>query len=219
MDEKITIDSFNFYKESLYYLCNLLIPNLEYYLQEEGRYYGRVKSYLDSIKLAEKNGKEKIDDTNTIHYGKVVSLVKNQIKRDFQRLSKRRMSCADRIIILMRWILKIIDFVPSEDFKFEKESQTYAKILEHLYDNIRNKSKKDTFKVLTKTIERIMNGGEYGNSIVLSIDLVNTGFKKDLEGKRKKKEFQLDNSLEIFSEENSDVLAEVNLMTKKEEGD
>jgi len=64
-----------------------------------------------------------------------------------------------------------------------------------------------------------MNGGEYGNSIVLSIDLVNTGFKKDLEGKRKKKEFQLDNSLEIFSEENSDVLAEVNLMTKKEEGD
>ena len=219
MDEKITIDSFNFYKESLYYLCNLLIPNLEYYLQEEGIYYGRVKSYLDSIKLAEKNGKEKIDDTNTIHYGKVVSLVKNQIKRDFQRLSKRRMSCADRIIILMRWILKIIDFVPYEDFKFEKESQTYAKILEHLYDNIRNKSKKDTFKVLTKTIERIMNGGEYGNSIVLSIDLVNTGFKKDLEGKRKKKEFQLDNSLEIFSEENSDVLAEVNLMTKKEEGD
>lgn len=32
MDEKTTIDSFNFYKESLYYLCNLLIPNLEYYL-------------------------------------------------------------------------------------------------------------------------------------------------------------------------------------------
>lgn len=32
MNENKTIDSFNFYKESLYYLCTLLIPNMEHYL-------------------------------------------------------------------------------------------------------------------------------------------------------------------------------------------
>ena len=150
MDEKITIDSFNFYKESLYYLCNLLIPNLEYYLQEEGRYYGRVKSYLDSIKLAEKNGKEKIDDTNTIHYGKVVSLVKNQIKRDFQRLSKRRMSCADRIIILMRWILNLIK---KNKIKAAEAFILYRKKREEIRDEKSWLTKEITKKLNAKDVE------------------------------------------------------------------
>lgn len=147
----------------------------------------------------------------------MVFLIKNQIKRDFQRLSRRKMSCADRIIIMIRWILKIIDFIPSENFKFEKESLTFARIIEHLYDNIRNKSKKDTFKVLTKLIEKIMNNGEYGSSMALSIDLINTGFKKDSEGKRKKKEYTLNNSLEILSQRSSIILSEIDL--NKKEGD
>lgn len=118
---------------------------------------------------------------------------------------------------MIRWILKIIDFIPSENFKFEKESLTFTRIIEHLYDNIRNKSKKDTFKVLTKLIEKIMNNGEYGSSMALSIDLINTGFKKDSEGKRKKKEYTLNNSLEILSQRSSIILSEIDL--NKKEGD
>lgn len=168
------LDSHTVYKEALYYICTLLIPNMEYYLEEEGRYYGRVKSYLDSIKLAKSQGEELITDQDKQNYGKILSIIRGQIKKDFSRLGNRRMSCADRIIIIIRWLLKIVDFIPLENYKFQKQALTFSRIIEHLFDNIRNHSKKDVFNNMTKLIERAINNGEFSDTVLLSINLVNS---------------------------------------------
>lgn len=213
-----SLDSHTSYKEALYFIVTLLLPNMEHYLEEEGRYYGRVKSYMDSMKLAKSQGDEKINESDKIHYGKILSVIRTQIKKDFNRLGNRKMSCADRIIIMSRWILKIADFIPKDDYKFQRELTTFSRVLEHMYDNIRNHSKKDNFHVLTKLIERAINNGEYSEKSLLSIDLINEGLRKTRDDDNKRKKKLIIKTEKAILKEDQKLMKEIDF-NKEEEGE
>lgn len=206
------LNSHTVYKEALYYACTMLIPSLEHYLGEEKRYYGKVKSYLDSIKGAKESGEQKMTDSDKDIYGKVLGLIRIQIKKDFMRLGNRRMSCADRIIIICRWILRIVEIIPDdpEGYKYQKESGTFSRVLEHMFDNIRNNSKNDKFTNLTKLIERSINNGEIGNISLLSIDLINSGLRNRYNDPRKKKELKIKKE-KIIKSETKKLIGEIDL--------
>ena len=89
-------------------MADFIMADLRGYLVEEDRYFGIMKSYMKSIADAYSSiyGDPDIDEE---YFGKILSIHKPMLKREFQRLVyNRKLSKADSCITLLHKIYEIV---------------------------------------------------------------------------------------------------------------
>lgn len=165
------------YATGLLRLLQFLFCDLNELLEKEGRRFGIVLSYLNSIYRTY----QKVEFNNMSDYNKIIYLLKPIIIRSYKRLCKRKVSEADSVIVLIKKILEIIDDLP--EYKYNKEVKTLMKIITKLFDNIRNRNKNTSLNLLIGFIQTNMESGEVGKYELDHISLIEPETKKvKLEG-------------------------------------
>jgi hypothetical protein len=145
------------YASGLTRLVEYMLVDLNDLLEKEGRRFGIVLSYLDSIyQECQKMTLDNDDETSE----RIIYLFKPLILAEHKRLTKKHLSKADSVITLLRKLLEIIQNVT--DFPYQKEIDSLKKIVDKLWDNIRNKSKLTSLENFEKTITDFMEEGVIG---------------------------------------------------------
>jgi hypothetical protein len=145
------------YASGLTRLVEYMLVDLNDLLEKEGRRFGIVLSYLDSIyQECQKMTLDNDDETSE----RIIYLFKPLILAEHKRLTKKHLSKADSVITLLRKLLEIIQSVT--DFPYQKEIDSLKKIVDKLWDNIRNKSKLTSLENFEKTITDFMEEGVIG---------------------------------------------------------
>ena len=156
---KQTVDEMT-YALGLLDIVDFLFVDMQQLLKEENRCFGIVKSYIHSISEAYRKINEGVGEDKIEIYGKILYLFKPLLRKEYKRLVERRLSPADADIGIMRKILSIIEEVP--DFVHKRELKTIKKVIDKLWENIRNRSKKDNFFNLANQIKTYMSKGQIG---------------------------------------------------------
>lgn len=142
-------------------IVEFLYIDLQGLMKREDRCFGIVKSYFNSISDAYGKIHEGENDLVLIDkFGKILYLFKPILKREFKRLVERGLSPADSNICIMRKLLGIIE--ECQELSCKKEAKTIKKIIDKLWDNIRNYAKKDSLYNLANTIKTYILKGTIG---------------------------------------------------------
>lgn len=159
------------WKKGLTVVCNPLRTELINFLTDEGRYYGKVKSFMNNIKDALSDILSGITPEELDKYERVLGVIKNTLYKEFRRLGRRRLSPADRTIILFKKILDLSEDIPSDDAKYERGIRTMKKVITKLFDNIRNPGKNDSLYALTELIQSSVESERWCKFRINSLDL------------------------------------------------
>lgn len=171
------------YKEGIFDVCTYLLSEMKVFLEIENRYYGRVKSYMNNIRDAVKDSEKKTNEEDFDTYGRILYILRPQIYKDFSRLGKKKLSPADRIIVIIHKILSILESIDLQDeiFKYEREARIINKVITKMYDNIRNRGKEDSLYYLTDLIIQSISQERFGKKIYDQLDLISIEFPKPKE--------------------------------------
>lgn len=183
------------YASGLTRLVEYMLVDLNDLLEKEGRRFGIVLSYLDSIyQECQKMTLDNDDETSE----KIIYLFKPLILAEHKRLIKKHLSKADSVITLLRKLLEIIQSVT--DFPYQKEIDSLKKIVDKLWDNIRNKSKLTNLENFEKTIIDFMEEGvigKYGAEKFSILEEEEKRCRKPLEGNSVMVEMEQGKVLEV----------------------
>lgn len=145
------------YKECIFDLTGYFYFDLIKFLKEENRFHGIVRSYFSKISREVSKADKKTDEDLIEIMSKSLYDFRGYIYSDFKRLRQKRLTPADSLITMLRKYFSFIDSDP--DFIYQEEFITIKDIIEKLYLNIRNQSKKDPFynttSFLSKTEESV----------------------------------------------------------------
>jgi hypothetical protein len=168
------------YASGLTRLVEYMLVDLNDLLEKEGRRFGIVISYLDSIyQECQKMVLDNDDSTSE----RIIYLFKPLIITEHRRLVKKHLSKADSVITLIQKLLEIIQDV--QDFPYQKEITSLKKIIGKLWDNIRNKAKYTNLDFLEETIKDFMEEGVVGKYAAEKFSILEEEekrLKKPLEG-------------------------------------
>ena len=142
------------WKEGLLDVCDFLYTEMIVFLKEENRYFGKVKSYMNNIKDALRRCCLGATQSEIDTRGRVLNQIRGAIYSEFKRLGNRRLSTADRVIVIFRKILELnYRIEPETEFRFSREMGTMKKVIDKLFDNICLKSKNDSLWKLSTVIQ------------------------------------------------------------------
>lgn len=163
MEKEINITQ---YQEGIFDICEFLIVELTEFLKEEGRYKYRMLDYIKSIR-DEFNKAHEVETEEDINiYGRVLYVINRSIIKDYQRLRIRRLSPADSVLCIILKLINVSESLEGEN-RFTEEQTNVKKIIQKLYDNIRNKSKYDHLWKIENTIRESVEIKKWGT---LSLD-------------------------------------------------
>ncbi len=146
------------YVSGLLYLSRNLFYELKDELAEEKRFFGIVLTYNRTLQSAYTTLFDEVTDEEEDVYQRIIYLYKQIIVKEHKKLTRRGLSRADAIIVLINKILDIIGEVPSlQEYPNKKEYIKIKKVIDKLYDNIRNRSKKSKLYTLTNWIKKLMD--------------------------------------------------------------
>jgi hypothetical protein len=89
--------------------------------------------------------------------------------REFSRLKRKRLSEGDCVILIIRRLLLIIE--ECHEYSHKKELKTILKIINKLFNNIRNKGKKDVMYNFSNQVKILKNSGNVGKYTLDKLDL------------------------------------------------
>ena len=140
------------WKEGLMDVCGFLRIEMIQFLKDEGRYYGVVKSFLNNLRDSLEHQESKTTPEEIEKYGRVLNLIKSSLCNEFRRLGRRRLSPADRVIVMYKKILELIDEIQVDNFRYHREISTMKRVIGKLWGNIRNNGKNDSLFALSELI-------------------------------------------------------------------
>lgn len=177
-DKKQTVDK-SVYFEGVLDITSYLFLELWKFMKEENRYFGIIPTYEREVAedIEKFNESVKLEDIEI--YGKILYLFKPLLIKDFKKLCAKHLSKADAVIVLLH---KLIDILRKEDK--ENRAERIQKIVEKLYNNIRNNAKKMLLPILTSSIDYYMRMGWVGKCATyeIYIEEERTVKKEPLEG-------------------------------------
>ena len=159
------------YCEGLLDICQFLHCELEYFLTCDGRFHGAAKTFWWNMKDAWIRMNTNVSEDDIEIYGRILAVLRGTVCKEFVRLKFRRLSEADRIILLIRRLLEIARENCPEDFRFTKELNSAYKANNRFYDNIRNTGKKDSMYLFSSKVRNFLCEGKCGNHTVDDISL------------------------------------------------
>lgn len=151
------------YMDGIFDIIQWLVCDLETYVKDEGRYFGIMPTYFkDMRKIISSFNTGCTEDLCDI-YGKIFYLFKPIIINEFMRLGIKRLSNADRIIVIMK---KILDMLEEEGTNRNHEKLKNFKdlnsIITKMFDRIRNNNKKTNLRLLINTFKQYIDLGKVG---------------------------------------------------------
>lgn len=166
------------YLDGLLDITQTLVLELEKLLDTEGRKFGIMISYLDSMFEAFTKAEEGVEESTYEIYEKILYLYKPLILKEYRKLRRRNLSKADCIIVILKRVLEVITEKP--DWEHVKNARTIHKIVTKLFDNIRNTGKKASLSSLTGYIENYLDLGVVGKYRLdhISIEEEETKYQK-----------------------------------------
>ncbi len=168
----------SFVKEGILDICQYLRLELISFLQEEGRYKGRVLSYMNNLGTIFKQMNAEVTLADTKVYNQILYRLRPQIYSDFKRLSRKKLSMADRIIVIMVRILEYSKNIKTPDFRFSREQDSVLRVIMKMYDNIRNKGKLDALYSMKRLVENTIYSGQIPEKECWRLNLIDIGHPK-----------------------------------------
>ena len=141
-------------------LLGFLINDLEKFLDQEGRYYGIMVTYVHKTREILKNIRPELEEGDDIIWKQIIFLYKPVILKEYKKFLKRNVTRADAIICITRKILEII-LTYAEDDLFEKFNNIYI-IFNKMYANIKNKGKEYSLPLLCSVVDGSIEEGLVG---------------------------------------------------------
>ena len=161
-DKKYEIDD-QLYLLMLFKAIHHLYLELQSLMEKEGRKFGIVISYFNSIDKASSFIDIPIENDLS---GNVLYLLKPVFRSEYNRLINKKLSPADADICILNKLLSIIG--EKTEFAYNREVKTISKIINKLYTNIKTYSKKDPLFFMGDLIRRCINEktiGKYSSDI------------------------------------------------------
>lgn len=149
------------YINGLVRICRFLIEDLSYYLEQEGRRFGIVLKYFNTIDDNFLYIPEPIDELGI--YNKISFLIKPLILTEFKKLQKRKVTEADAVIIILSKLLPfILEVDTDEEYEYTDYVKEINRIVQLLFDNIKNRNKKCQLVPLISSLRHYVNCGVVG---------------------------------------------------------
>jgi hypothetical protein len=177
IDKDITINE-DLFLSGLLDITDFLLVSLKAFLEKEGRFLGIVKSYMSSIDIAFEKFNNCLEDEDYEIFAKLLYLLKPIIIKEFNRLRRKKISEGDCVILIMRKLLNIIE--ENSEYSYKREVKTILKIINKLFNNIRNKGKKDVMYNFSNQIKILKSSGNIGKYSLDKLDLTQLVREKSL---------------------------------------
>ena len=193
IDKNIVINE-DLFSSGLLDVTDFLCSSLKLFLEKEGRYLGIVKSYMSSIDNAFERFNSNLEEEDYGIFGKILYLLKPIIVREFSRLRRKKLSEGDCVILIIRKLLLIIG--ESSDYSHKKEQKTILKVVNKLFDNIRNGGKKDVMYNFSNQVKLLKHSGAIGKYTLDKLDLTQINKEKSpIEGDGLKVDLSSENNV------------------------
>lgn len=178
MEENKTTLSSGEYCEALLDICQFLHCEMQYFLECDGRFRGGAKTYWCNMREAWKKMNRSVTEEDIELYGQILFILRSSIYKEFSRLKVKRLSAADRIIVIIKKTIEIAkEYIP-EDFRFKRELESAYKANMKMYDNIRNWGKKDALYVYSNKVRNAIDDKKVGKYPLDDFDLYHVEFPK-----------------------------------------
>lgn len=162
------------YISSLFDIVQWLVLDMEEFAKEEGRFFGIMPTYFMTMRnsISKFNATCTEDDCDI--YGKVFYLLKPVIVNEFFRLENKKLSKADRLIVISKRLLDLIS-TTSKDMGYEREKLSRIEevnvIITKMFDRIRNDGKNTELKFMINTMKDFIVSGRVGKSEIHSFSM------------------------------------------------
>ena len=159
------------YQEGILDICDFLVVELTEFLKDEGRYKYRMLDYIKSIRDEFDKTNKNITEEDINIYGRVLYVLNRSIIRDYQRLRMKRLSPADSVLCIMMKLIDVSESLEGGENRFIKEQSKIKKVIQKLYDNIRNKAKYDHLWKIENSIRDSVKINKWGTLSLDEFDL------------------------------------------------
>lgn len=148
------------YAAGLLDVVDFLVTDLWEQLEEENRLRGIVKKYRERINAAFYNINSSVTESDLLLFGKILYLHKGLLRKEFNRLTTKRLSPADASITITRRLLSII--LEVDDLENKSSIESVKEVIDNLWEYIKNRSKQDSLFNLADTVKTNLNKGSLG---------------------------------------------------------
>ena len=169
--DKYTTIGLDYFVSSLLDIVDILRVKIVQRLEEEGRYFGLAKSYMDSICSEFDKINKNVTEEDVEIFGRTLFLLKPLLIREFKRSVGKGLSAADTIILISRKILEIC-IASSPKHHHIQEAKVIKSILDKFHGNMRNKFKDESYFFLATTIYEAMEKEMTGRYQLDDIELL-----------------------------------------------
>ena len=156
------------YVKSLLDVVEFLIYELKMQLDREDRFRGVMVSYYEKIDHCFNDIFKGDKEEDLDFYGRTLYALKIVLRKEHARLVRKKLSPADASICLIHRLLTVIkDILPSE-FVNVREVYNISDIIEKVWENIRNYTKKDSLFALSNLIRECQSRklvGKYSTDV------------------------------------------------------
>ena len=169
--DKYTTIGLDYFVSGLLDIVDILRVKIVQRLEEEGRYFGLAKSYMDSICSEFDKINKNVTEEDVEIFGRTLFLLKPLLIREFKRSVGKGLSAADTIILISRKILEICIASSPKHYHIQ-EAKVIKSILDKFHGNMRNKFKDESYFFLATTIYEAMEKEMTGRYQLDDIELL-----------------------------------------------
>ena len=165
------------YAAGLLDVVDFLVTDLWGQLEEENRLRGIVKKYRERINAAFYNINSNVTESDLLLFGKILYLHKGLLRKEYNRLTTKRLSPADASITITRRLLSII--LEVDDLENKSSIESVKEVIDNLWEYIKNRSKQDSLFNLADTVKTNLNKGSLGKYTLDEFTLKEPEYTKD----------------------------------------
>lgn len=165
------------YAAGLLDVVDFLVTDLWGQLEEENRLRGIVKRYRERINAAFYNINSNVTESDLLLFGKILYLHKGLLRKEYNRLTTKRLSPADASITITRRLLSII--LEVDDLENKSSIESVKEVIDNLWEYIKNRSKQDSLFNLADTVKTNLNKGSLGKYTLDEFTLKEPEYTKD----------------------------------------
>lgn len=177
LDQENVEKNHQLYAAGLLDVVNFLEADLWGQLEEENRLRGIVKTYQKKINTAFSKINSSTTESDILLFGKILYLHKGLLRKEFNRLTTKRLSPADATITIIRRLLSII--LEVEDLECKTEVESVKEVIDNLWEYIKNRSKNDFLFNLADVVKTNLNKGSLGKYALDEFTLKEPEYTKD----------------------------------------
>ena len=155
------------------YICGLfdivqwLVFDMEGFAKEEGRYFGIMPTHFYNMKQAFSRFNKGCTEDMCDIYGKIFYLFKPLIINEYGKLGDRKLSKADRIIVISKRILDLLVSIGEErDHEKLEPMKSVQEIITKMFNRIRNDGKNIELRRLIALMKQYIDKGVVGKICV-----------------------------------------------------